>query len=130
MKTTFTLVLALGVLGTGCVAPSNPADEYEVVPEGKEDNYRSTSAQEFSATATAQVTLDAADAALDDAARLAKAKDIVSAKLLQIGWFLNLWVADKEPEDGNKDYGGYHAMARNSSVKALEIKAVDALNFS
>ena len=63
-------------------------------------------------------------------ARLDKAKEIVSAKLLQIGWFLNLYVADKEPEDANKTYGGYRAMARNSSVKSLSVTAVDALTFT
>jgi hypothetical protein len=105
-------------------------DDWSVVPPGKEDNFRSSTAQEFLATATAQVKLDAGDAMLDDASRLDKAKELVSAKLLQIGWFLNLWVADKEPEDANKNYGGYHAMARNSSVKSLAINAVDATTYS
>jgi hypothetical protein len=96
-------------------------DDYEVVPDGKEDNYRSPTAQEFSAKADATVVLDAADAQLSDADRLSKAQDLVSAKLVQIGWFLNLWVADKEDEDANKSYGGFHAMARNASVKSLSI---------
>jgi len=105
-------------------------DDYEVVPDGKEDNYRSPTAQEFSAKADATVVLDAADATLGDADRLSKAQELVSAKLVQIGWFLNLWVADKESEDANKGYGGFHAMARNSSVKSLSITPVDATTFS
>ena len=104
-------------------------DDYEVVPEGKEDSFRSPTALEFLAKADATVTLPASAASGTDAQRLAQAQDLVSAKLLEIGWFLNLYVADKEPEDANKTYGGFHAMARNSSVKSLSITPVDALHF-
>ena len=44
----------------------------------------------------ATVTLAESDRTLSDAERLDKAKDLVSAKLLEIGWFLNLYVADKD----------------------------------
>lgn len=106
------------------------ADDFEVIPDGKVDNYRSSNTQEFSATATAVVALDASFASKNADERLAAARELVSAKLLQIGWFLNLWVSDKEPEDVNKNYGSYHAMARASSVKALEVKATGTLTFS
>jgi len=106
-----------------------PDEDYELVPEGKEDNYRSPSAIELSAKADATVTLDESARSLPDADRAAQARDLVSAKLLQIGWFLNLYVADKEDEDSNKGYGGFHAMARNSSVKALSITPVDAVTY-
>lgn len=127
------LLLASSLLATtACGSFDDPADpeDYTVVDEGKEDSFRSPAALEFLAKADATVTLDEADRALPDAQRLDKAKDLVSAKLLQIGWFLNLYVADKEPEDANKTYGGYHAMARNSSVKSLSITAVDAVTYS
>jgi hypothetical protein len=133
MRRALPLVLAALASMPGCglgTASSTTSDDWVVVPEGKEDNYFSTTAQEFTARADAQVKLDDADAMLDDAARLAKAKELVSARLLQIGWFLNLWVADKEPDDANKSYGGYHAMARNSSVKSLSINPVDQLTYS
>ncbi len=107
-----------------------PDDDYEVVPDGKEDNFRSPAALEFSAKADATVTLPESARTASDADRLAQAQELVSAKLLQIGWFLNLYVADKEPEDGNKTYGGFHAMARNSSVKSLSITPVDAITFT
>ena len=126
------LIAAATLLATSaCGAFDDPSDpeDLTVVDDGKEDSYRSPSALEFLAKADATVTLDEADRTLTDAQRLEKAKDLVSAKLLQIGWFLNLYVADKEPEDGNKSYGGYHAMARNSSVKSLSITAVDAVTF-
>jgi hypothetical protein len=58
-----------------------------------------------------------------------QAQELVSAKLLQIGGFDNLQVADKVPEDTNQTSGGFHAMARNSSVKSLGITPVDALRF-
>src|SRR6266540_3103437 len=104
--------LALAVSLVGCGTPASDAElEYEVVPDGKEDNYRSPAAMEFTARADATVTLDQSAASLTEAARLEKARELVSAKLLQIGWFLNLYVADKEDEDGNKGYGGFHAMA-------------------
>jgi hypothetical protein len=123
-------LLATSILGcTGDTTPTEP-DDYQVVPDGKEDSFRSPTTLEFSATAQATVVLDEADRTLSDADRLAKANDLVSAKLLQIGWFLNLYVADKEPEDANKNYGGFHAMARNSSVKSLGVTAVDAVTFT
>ncbi len=109
--------------------PDSP-DDYEIVAEGKEDSFRSPTAMEFSAKSTATVTLPESARSLSDPERLAQATELVSAKLVQIGWFLNLYVADKEPEDANKSYGGFHAMARNSSVKSLGITAVDALDFS
>jgi hypothetical protein len=104
-------------------------DDYQVIGEGKEDSYRSPAALEFLAKADATVTLDEADRSLSADERMDKAKELVSAKLLQIGWFLNLYVADKEPEDANVSYGGYHAMARNSSVKSLSIDEVDEVTF-
>ena len=119
------------VAAAGCTDPGEDAtpDDYEVVADGKADNYRSPTAQEFTAAASARVTLAESDRALPAAERLAKAQELVSAKLMQIGWFLNLYVADKEPEDGNKSYGGFHAMARNSSVQSLAITAIDAVTF-
>lgn len=122
-------LLLAAVILAGC-ADTPGSDDYEIVPDGKEDNYRSPTAQEFSARAEATVTLDAADAALPESDRRAKAEELVSAKLVQIGWFLNLWVADKEPEDVNRAYGGFHAMARNSSVRSLSITAVDAATYT
>jgi hypothetical protein len=123
------LPVVLGLL-VGCSsAPAADDPDYELVEDGKADNYRSTAALEFLAHADAEVVLDEADRELADDVRLDKAKELVSAKLLQIGWFLNLWVADKEGEDANVDYGGYNAMARNASVKSLEIEAVDAITY-
>jgi hypothetical protein len=128
------LVAAAGLLGCSSSAAepaaepaTDPSDDFEIVPEGKEDNYRSPTAMEFSATGLSQVTLEAKYETATDAERADAARELASAKLLQIGWFLNLWVSDKEPEDANKGYGGFHAMARNSSVQALEIKPKDKL---
>jgi hypothetical protein len=109
--------------------PTDP-DDYEIIEDGKEDNYRSPTAMEFSATGNLQVVLDENMATASDADRLEAAKDLVSARLLQVGWFLNLWVADKEPEDANRGYGGFHAMARNSSVEALKIEPVDKVTYA
>lgn len=122
------LLTATAAACAGSDAPADPDDDV-VVPDGKEDSYRSPTAMEFLARAEATVTLPASAATLGDAERLAQAQELVSAKLLQIGWFLNLWVADKEPEDANKGYGGFHAMARNSSVKNLGVTAVDKVTY-
>lgn len=130
MKGFLVAALAASSLLSACSQFDDPADDdYTIVADGKEDNYRSPTALEFLAKADATVTLPESDRTLSDAERLDKAKDLVSAKLLQIGWFLNLYVADKEDEDANKSYGGFHAMARNSSVKSLSITPVDALTF-
>jgi hypothetical protein len=123
------LCLASSLLACATSEDETTPDDYQVVPDGKEDNFRSPTTQEFTATSTARVVLSEADRTLTDAQRLDKANELVSAKLLQIGWFLNLYVADKEDEDKNKSYGGFHAMARNSSVKSLQVRAVDAVTF-
>jgi len=123
------LVLTSNALVACDQAEPDSPDDYEVVPEGKEDSFRSPSAMEFSAKSTATVTLPESARSLPDAERLARATELVSAKLVQIGWFLNLYVSDKEPEDTNKDYGGFHAMARTSSVESLGITPVDELTF-
>lgn len=130
MRTLSSIALASSLLAA-CGSFDDPAetDDFTVVDEGKEDSFRSPAALEFLAKADATVTLAEADRSLTDAQRMEKAKELVSAKLLQIGWFLNLYVSDKETEDANKTYGGYHAMARNSSVKSLSITAVDAVTF-
>ncbi len=123
-------VVLLVVSGCGPVGGSDDLDDFEAVPDGKEDNYRGSNTREYLAVADAQVVLEDALKTASADERLARAKELVSAKLLQIGWFLNLWVSDKEDEDSNKAYGGFNAMARNSSVKALEVKAVDDLTYS
>src|SRR5262245_9966259 len=84
---------ALVPLGCASQEPDGPADstdDYEIIPDGKVDNYRSSNAQEFSASASATVTLDASFASKNADERMAAARELVSAKLLQIGWFLNL----------------------------------------
>jgi hypothetical protein len=130
MKGFLVAALAASAALTACDQFDDPSDDnFEIVQDGKEDNYRSPTALEFLAKSEATVTLAEADRTLSDADRLAKATDLVSAKLLQIGWFLNLYVADKEDEDANKSYGGFHAMARNSSVKSLTITPVDAVTY-
>jgi len=129
---TLTALTALSMLiplALGCGVPEESLEDLEAVP-GREDNYRSSANQEFSATAKAQVVLDSSLEAAPDAERLAKATELVSAKLLQVGWFLNLFVSDKESEDANASYGGFHAMARNASVKALTVEPVDKLTFA
>jgi hypothetical protein len=128
MRLVSAAVLSCSLL-TACGGLDPIDDDYEVVPEGKEDSFRSPTALEFSAKAEATVTLPDSARGLPDADRLAQAQDLVSAKLVQIGWFLNLYVADKEDEDANKGYGGFHAMARNSSVKSLGITAVDEVTY-
>ncbi len=122
------LLTALAIPACDQAEPDSP-DDWEIVPEGKEDSFRSPTTMEFSAKAESTVTLPESARSLSDAERLEQATELVSAKLLQIGWFLNLYVADKEPEDANKSYGGFHAMARNASVKSLGITPVDALTF-
>ena len=130
LAATLLATAATSLLACADQGDASDPDDYEVVPEGKEDSFRSPVAQEFTAKADATVTLPESARTMSDAERLAAAQELVSAKLLQIGWFLNLYVADKEDEDANKTYGGFHAMARNSSVKSLSVTPVDALTFT
>ncbi len=122
-----------GLAPTGCggdqaAADDERADE-EVVPEGKQDDFYSTSAKEYWASATSTVTIEAALADKPEAERKKRAQELVQLKDIAISWFLNQYLIDKEDHDGNSGYGGFNALTRFASEENGTIEAVDKTTF-
>ena len=98
-------VLAL-VAAQGCsAASSDDADSSE-----SNLDYYSASAKEYFVTGTSTVTLESSMAQASEAEKENRAKELVALKSVAISWFLNQYLATKEDEDTNKNYGGFHAM--------------------
>ena len=111
------------------VAPGTGAGLPEVVPLGKEDNYLSPQAQEYTIEGTSEITLDEADAALSEDEQLAKVKRLIPYRQVVIGWFLNAWVGSKSHDATNKEYGDFHALTKNGSYEEMNIEKVGPLTW-
>lgn len=122
-------VLAV-TLSTLACAEGGTEEPAEIVPEGKEDNFLSRSAQEYLVEGQVTITLDEADAALSDDAKLAKVKRLVPFKQVVVAWFLNAWIAPKDAEDKNYGYGGFSALTKNGRWEDLGIRKVDARTYT
>src|SRR5262245_42928685 len=114
MKSTTLGLCALVALAGGCaaVAGADGNEDDLIVPEGKEDDFFSSSASEYWVSGNGTVTVEDG---LTAAAKLARAKQLVQLKNVAISWFLNTYLIDKEDEDANKAYGGFGALARFAS---------------
>lgn len=115
----------------GCAAPgpdgSGPA---VLVPNGKEDDFLSESANEYVVSGRSSVTLDEADLELDDEARLARVQELVGYQQIAIAWFLNSYLIDKKSGDSNEGFGGFGAMARANTYDDLDLQTEDERTYS
>lgn len=94
-------------------------DEDEiVVPEGKEDNFFSTSASEYWVSGPVTIQLDAADAALTGTTKTRRLNELVALHNIRVSWFLNAYLIKKESDAKNAGYGGFGAIARFYSEEA------------
>src|SRR5262245_36999529 len=114
----------------GCAGAPSVEDDEVIVPEGKEDNFYSTSAREYLVTGKSTVTLEDSFADKTDEEKLARAKELVQLKNLAVSWFLDVYLIDKEAEDANKNYGGFGSLVRFASEDDASPKLVDGLTFS
>lgn len=136
----FTLAASLlGACGGVESASTAPADtgenaateSFEIVPDGKADNYYSGVAAEFEVTGRLPVVMTK-----DEFNDEAKRADLVSRRLTAFGLYLTTYVTEKfrgidHNGDGvisddevffkNEGYGGFHAMVRNFSVETLDV---------
>ena len=117
----------LAACGSSTAADTN--DDDLIVGEGKEDNFFSSSAREYTFTGKATVTIEEALANKSAAEKLRRVKELIPLRSLAISWFLNSYLIDKEEKDANADYGGFGALVRFSSEETSEPKALDARTF-
>lgn len=114
-------------LAAACVAacsaesggPGAPGDDtvWEYVPEGKADDYRSTTGLEYSLTAKDSVTLEGTDLELTGEARLRRAEELVALRFKALSFFVFAYLADKEHEDPNYGYGGFRTTVRQKTFE-------------
>lgn len=126
-----TMTCAGGALLTGCGEATEEAAQAEPlvwVPDGKQDNFFSESAQEYRVTGTAEVVIEAEYAEADYETRLARARALVSYRQVVLAWFLNSWLVEKESSE-ESPYGGFKALTKNGSWQSLELREKDARTF-
>ena len=110
--------------------PAGADERLTVVTPGKEDNFLSTSAQEYMLTGSTTLTLEAEWATRTPEERLARAQALVPFRQTVIGWFLNAYMVEKGHDATNKAHGGFKALTKNGSWEDLNLVAVDDLTFS
>src|SRR3954471_4477550 len=84
-----------------CGAPIEDAsnDDDVIIADGKEDDFFASSAKEYFVSGSSTVTIEDTLATATAAKKLQRAKELVSFKNVAIGWFLNVYLTDKEDED-------------------------------
>ena len=126
----FFSVALVAIVALGCGSEGGFDDEGGVfVEEGKEDNFLSTTAQEYMVEGTMTVTLEKDLALASSAAKLKRVHELIPLKQIQVGWFLNQYLAEKEDDSSNKDYGGFSALTKNGAYEELAIEPVDDLTY-
>ena len=96
-----------------------------IVAPGKEDNFRSASAQEYvvEGVTTVKVEADLLDA--DDETKMKRVQELIPLQQVVIGWFLNAYLVEKSSHDSNQSYGGFKALTKNGSYEDLDIKPLE-----
>jgi len=103
-------------------SPGIASDDVVVLP-GKEDNFIALSAREYLLQGTSFVTLEESYRGKSDEEKLARVKELIPLKNIQIGWFLNVYLSEKKAGDPNAGYGGFHALVREGSYENSAIVA-------
>jgi hypothetical protein len=128
-KTSLLLTLALAT--ASCSEPTpDTLDEMVVVPDGKEDDFLSLSGAEFVIEGRYTVTLEEDLADADEAARLARAEELIAYQQVAIAWFLTQYFVHKENDVANHDFGGWGGMAKANTAETLDIRHEEGLTYS
>jgi hypothetical protein len=122
--------LLLICFAAGCATTPGEIDDDLIVPEGKEDNFYSSSAREYFVSGKSTVTLEAEWADKSDAEKLGRAKELVQLKNLAISWFLNQYLITKEHDSANLGYGGFGSLVRFSSEDEAAPQTTDGSVFA
>lgn len=128
MKSRLLLVIALILSLVYCGDPSSSANDdelFELISEGKLDDYRSTTGQEYVLTALDSVAFEAEDMDLEGEARMERAQELVSLRFRALSYFLYAYLASKSSHDDNADYGGFRTTIRQQTFESLLIEEVE-----
>ncbi|MFT3699733.1 MAG: hypothetical protein QM831_41685 [Kofleriaceae bacterium] len=118
----------------GCTSPDAVGDDPDdavAVDEGKEDNFLSANAIEYTLEGKSSVTLDASYATKSDADKMAAVKKLIGYKQIAIAWFVTQYFVDKEDEDANFHFGGFGGMAKGGMWTDLAVtQGADGLTYT
>lgn len=126
------LILLGAFVSSGCaggVADPTEIEDGVAVPNGKEDDFYSTSAYEYVLEGRTSVTLEQDLADADEETKRVRVKQLIGYKQISIAWFLTQYLVDKEHDDPNADFGGFGGMAKAGAYEDLDVTALDELTY-
>lgn len=111
-------------------APEGDEAIGSIVEAGKADDFFALTAQEYYVEGEMLVELDGSwlDRTADE--RLAEVKRLIPYKQVVVGWFLNVYLVDKDSSGDAETYGGFKALTKNGSYEDLEITEHDELRYA
>lgn len=127
MKHGIWLLVALTGL-MGCDEGESPTSSEElgtIVEVGKADDFLSQSAQEYYVEGTATIELGAEWTQVTEDERIAEVQRLIPFKQVVIGWFLNIYLVDKDTKGDDEVYGGFKALTKNGSYEDMNIRIAD-----
>lgn len=124
------LLLLLSVLlvlsPVGCAEDADPQGEDALddeplvyVPEGKADDYRSTTGREYALVALDTVRLSGDDLSLTGDARTARAEALMALRFKAISFFAYEYLAGKSRTDANFAYGNFRTTIRQQTFEGF-----------
>jgi len=114
-------VLLVGFVGacTGGVDAGDPEDGF-VVPDGKEDDFLSTTAAEYSLKGRSFVTVEEGEG-------LERAIELIKLKHIAIAWFLNSYLIEDETPTG--EVFGFGAMVKTGRYEDFDIRQLNERSY-
>lgn len=104
-------------------------EDFAVVEPGKEDNFLSLTAREYAVSGKTQVRIEDSYAGKSASERLDRARALVPFRQVVVGWFLSVYLGEKENKDPNRSYGGFRSLTKNGSWEDLGLREIDELTF-
>lgn len=93
----------------------------EYVPEGKADDYRSTTGKEYALLARDTIVLEGDELLLEGEARTARVQELVELRFKAISFFAYEYLAGKSRSDANFTYGNFRTTIRQQTFETLAI---------
>lgn len=124
------LLPALALASLGATQGCSNAEGDGVASLDSNLDFYSESAREYFVSGASTVTLEPELAGATEDAKLARAKELVPLKNVAISWFLNQYIADKEHDQTNRNYGGFSALTKFSSESDATITKTGDLTYS
>lgn len=114
---------------TGCAEDAETPTESTLedepliyIPEGKADDYRSTTGREYSLVAIDTVRLSGDDLALTGDARATRAEELMNLRFKAISFFAYEYLTGKTSHDANASYGNFRTTVRQQTFDGFIVQ--------